>query len=140
MFAQLASALQSAHRSGVVHRDVKPENILIDRDGNAYLTDFGMAFAPGVDESAMNPANSSTGASLNATYASPEQLGGHPMSPASDMYSLAVVAAEGAHRLDRRLPGGPPGLSPPRCASCSTAPRTWILFAASRAPRSSVRS
>ena len=43
VFAQITSALHSAHRSGVVHRDVKPENILIDRDGNAYLTDFGMA-------------------------------------------------------------------------------------------------
>ena len=71
---------------------MKPENILIDRDGNAYLTDFGMALAPD-GGSAIAAANSSTGASLDAPYASPEQLGGHPMSPASDVYSLAVVAA-----------------------------------------------
>ena len=44
-FAQIAGALRSAHRNGVVHGDVKPENILIDRDGNAYLTDFGVALA-----------------------------------------------------------------------------------------------
>ena len=92
VFAQLTSALHSAHRSGVVHRDIKPENILIDRDGNAYLTDFGMA-STSDDRWANSGPDSSQISSLDEPYASPEQLGGNRMSPASDIYSLAVVAA-----------------------------------------------
>src|SRR4029077_5080291 len=92
VFAQLTSALHSAHRSGVVHRDIKPENILIDRDGNAYLTDFGMASTSDDRWANSGPASSSI-SSLDEPYASPEQLGGNRMSPASDIYSLAVVAA-----------------------------------------------
>ena len=82
VFGQIASALRSAHRSGVVHGDVKPENILIDGDGFAYLADFGVA--AGADEYASSP---------TVPYASPEQLAGRALSPASDQYSLAVVAA-----------------------------------------------
>lgn len=82
VFAQIASALRSAHRNGVVHGDVKPANILIDDDGFAYLTDF--AVAVGADEYTSSPA---------APYASPEQLAHDALSPASDQYSLAVTAA-----------------------------------------------
>ncbi|MGH9270651.1 MAG: protein kinase domain-containing protein, partial [Ilumatobacteraceae bacterium] len=89
VFAQLASALRSAHRNGVVHRDVKPANILIDRDGNAYLTDFGVAVARDADEALPD----GTGPSPNVAYAAPEQLSRGPVTPASDVYSLAVVAA-----------------------------------------------
>jgi DNA-binding SARP family transcriptional activator/ABC-type glycerol-3-phosphate transport system substrate-binding protein len=84
VFAQVASALRSAHRNGVVHRDVTPENILIDGDGNAYLSDFGVALLP---DHEMRSAGGSE------PYAAPEACVGRPSSPASDIYGLAVVAA-----------------------------------------------
>ena len=82
VFGQICSALQAAHRGGVVHGDVKPASILIDRDGNAYLNDFGVALAADGE-----------GSSTTGPYASPEQRCGQPVSPVSDIYSLAVVAA-----------------------------------------------
>jgi WD40 repeat protein/DNA-binding SARP family transcriptional activator len=82
VFGQISSALGAAHRSGVIHRDVTLENILIDRDGNAYLNDFQIARA--ADGDASPPIR---------WYTSPEQLSGRPVSPASDIYSLAAVAA-----------------------------------------------
>jgi DNA-binding SARP family transcriptional activator/ABC-type glycerol-3-phosphate transport system substrate-binding protein len=87
VFAQLAGALSAAHRSGVVHGDVKPENILIDGDGNAYLSDFGVAVALGADAEV---ADGDT--SVTVPYVPPERLAGRPIGPRSDVYGLAVVA------------------------------------------------
>jgi eukaryotic-like serine/threonine-protein kinase len=86
---QTADALDRAHASGVVHRDVKPANLLLDRDGNVHVSDFGIASASGADML------TAPGTVLGtAGYISPEQARGEPATPASDRYSLAVVAFE----------------------------------------------
>ncbi len=88
--AQVASALGYAHRSGVVHRDVKPGNILITHDGQVKVTDFGIAQAVS-SEDQFAEAGSVMG---TATYFSPEQASGAPVDGRSDVYSLGVVLYE----------------------------------------------
>jgi WD40 repeat protein/serine/threonine protein kinase len=87
---QVALALGAAHRQGVVHRDVKPANILFDEEGNAYLSDFGIAKDVAVAEVA---APGGTPSSL-AYYLSPEEVQGEPVTPRSDIYSLGMVLYE----------------------------------------------
>jgi hypothetical protein len=86
---QAGRALQAAHERGVVHRDVKPANILITPDGTVKLTDFGIAKA--VDAAPMTRNGMVLG---TAHYIAPEQAAGNEIGPAGDVYSLAVVGYE----------------------------------------------
>ncbi len=110
--AELAEALDEAHRSAVVHRDVKPANVLVSTDGRVHLTDFGLAWRS-------DAASSKRTWSLIGTpaYVAPEQAaeGDVDALPASDQYSLGVVLYE-------LLCGRPPFLGPP----------ALVLYAASQ--------
>src|SRR5215831_11517479 len=86
---EIASALAFAHRSGVVHRDVKPGNVLLTRSGTVKVTDFGIARAGASD------GLTQTGSVMGtATYFSPEQAQGLPVDGRSDVYALGVVMYE----------------------------------------------
>src|SRR5665647_571925 len=86
---QILEALRFAHRRDVIHRDIKPQNIIIDNDDRVKVTDFGIARAGSA--STMTEVGSILG---TAHYLSPEQAQGQPVEAASDLYSLGVVMYE----------------------------------------------
>lgn len=89
LLAQAARGLSAAHAVGVVHRDVKPGNLLVTPDGQVKVTDFGIARA--VDAAPLTATGQVMG---TAQYLAPEQASGGPSTPASDVYALGVVAYE----------------------------------------------
>jgi serine/threonine-protein kinase len=87
--SQTASALAAAHKVGLVHRDIKPGNLLITPDHRVKITDFGIARL--ADQVPLTATGQVMG---TVQYLSPEQASGHPASPATDIYSLGIVAYE----------------------------------------------
>src|SRR2546421_7071661 len=85
---QILKAARFAHRRGVIHRDLKPHNVIVDESGHAKVTDFGIARAGASD---MTETGSIMG---TAQYLSPEQAQGHAVSASSDLYSVGVILYE----------------------------------------------
>jgi eukaryotic-like serine/threonine-protein kinase len=92
---QILSAARFAHRRGIIHRDFKPQNVIVDAEGRAKVTDFGIARAGASD---MTQTGSIMG---TAQYLSPEQAQGEPVSAASDLYSIGIILYE---MLTARVP------------------------------------
>jgi beta-lactam-binding protein with PASTA domain/tRNA A-37 threonylcarbamoyl transferase component Bud32 len=88
LIIQVLRAARFAHRRGVIHRDLKPHNVIVDADGRAKVTDFGIARAGASD---MTQTGSIMG---TAQYLSPEQAQGHSVSAASDIYSIGIMLYE----------------------------------------------
>jgi serine/threonine protein kinase len=112
---QIASALHSAHQAGLVHRDVKPSNILLTDNDFAYLIDFDIARATG--DTALTSANTTIG---TWAYMAPERFSTGEIQPSSDIYALACV-------LYQCLTGHPPTQGTPSNKSPSD---TWSVEAA----------
>lgn len=87
LIAQAAAALQAAHAAGLVHRDIKPGNLLVSQDGDVKITDFGIAHAAG-SASVTRPGTMFG----TPAYLAPERAAGAPATPAADLYALGIVA------------------------------------------------
>ena len=111
--AEVAEALAEAHRHGIIHRDVKPSNILLDTDGHAHLADFGIAHSLEPDAERLTQTGMVVG---TPAYISPEQLSGTEVGPRTDIFGLGSVLFE-------MLTGGPPfaAMAPLRLAEAHAA-------------------
>ena len=90
LLEQIGSALAAAHRQGVIHRDLKPANILLDEEGNAYLSDFGIAKTMRLQADV----TATLGIIGTPAYMAPEQVQGETLTPQADIYSLGVLLFE----------------------------------------------
>ena len=94
LFRQVCAAVDHAHRNFVVHRDLKPGNILVTTDGTVKLLDFGVAKLLAADDPTGEDLTTGQVAAFTPAYASPEQLRGDPVTTASDTYALGLVLYE----------------------------------------------
>jgi serine/threonine protein phosphatase PrpC len=101
--AQIAAGLLAFHRREMLHRDLRPQNVMVDSQGTAKIIDFGSVQVAGLDEVAPREVEDSAFVGT-LQYASPELFLGHPATAASDLYSLGVIAYQ---MLTGRLPYGP---------------------------------
>jgi eukaryotic-like serine/threonine-protein kinase len=92
LLLQALEALAHAHDKQVLHRDLKPGNVLVTSDGSVRLLDFGIAKLMAGDTAEPSALTRASGRALTPEYASPEQIMAQPLGPASDLYSMAVLA------------------------------------------------
>lgn len=107
---QVLEAVQHAHRNLVIHRDLKPTNILVTREGQVRLLDFGVAKLITDGQVLETELTQRGGRALTLEYASPEQIGGRPITTSSDVYSLGVLlytllCGHRPYQLERDSPG-----------------------------------
>jgi serine/threonine protein kinase len=133
LLTPVAGALDAAHAAGLLHRDIKPQNILLGDAGHVYLADFGIA--KDLDQTSLTVGDGLLG---SVRYVAPEQIRGEPPTAAADVYSLAIVAYEcltgrvpfgrggAAEIIDAQLSQAPAALRP---AADAAAQAAWAALA-----------